>query len=209
MKKFTTPLFAALIGFSSFASAATPIEIFGDETAITSSGQQYGIAPEAAVVFTVDDYKSSNGISFTLDVAGDYSYTGAQLPYFEGLTFKIDNFTLAEWSKQTENFEGLESPFYSKDYNYFSFAKTFEADTVIGSSTFGAIWESAAADGEINITWFNSNEVNDLTDPNQSNLYDYVKYDFSVSAVPEPSTYALMLAGLGLVGFMAKRRRKA
>lgn len=32
---------------------------------------------------------------------------------------------------------------------------------------------------------------------------------FGVAAIPEPETYALMLAGLGLVGFMAKRRRRA
>jgi len=31
--------------------------------------------------------------------------------------------------------------------------------------------------------------------------------NFSVTAVPEPETYALMLAGLGVVGFVARRRK--
>ena len=34
--------------------------------------------------------------------------------------------------------------------------------------------------------------------------------NFSVTApVPEPETYVLMLAGLGAVGFMSRRRRRA
>ena len=34
-------------------------------------------------------------------------------------------------------------------------------------------------------------------------------YNFNyINAVPEPSTYVLMLAGLGVVGFVANRRRK-
>lgn len=36
----------------------------------------------------------------------------------------------------------------------------------------------------------------------------FLNIDYSVVAVPEPSIYALMFAGLGLVGFMATRRRK-
>ncbi len=42
--------------------------------------------------------------------------------------------------------------------------------------------------------------------------YEGDTYEFNagpVSAVPEPSALALMLGGLGMVGFMANRRRKA
>jgi hypothetical protein len=40
---------------------------------------------------------------------------------------------------------------------------------------------------------------------------DYVRIltEFSPSAVPEAETYAMMLAGLGLVGFAAARRKSA
>jgi hypothetical protein len=34
-----------------------------------------------------------------------------------------------------------------------------------------------------------------------------LKFEFTATPVPEPETYALMLAGLGLVGFLARRRQ--
>lgn len=37
---------------------------------------------------------------------------------------------------------------------------------------------------------------------------DYYLGAVKIAAVPEPSTYALMLAGVGMVGFMARRRRR-
>lgn len=49
-----------------------------------------------------------------------------------------------------------------------------------------------------------------FADVNGGDAYDSLAFRVSsVSAVPEPSTYALMLGGLGLVGFMAARRRIA
>ena len=37
--------------------------------------------------------------------------------------------------------------------------------------------------------------------------YDIGLDNVSVTAVPEPETYALFIAGLGLMGFVARRRK--
>ncbi|MBX9926090.1 MAG: FxDxF family PEP-CTERM protein [Hyphomicrobiaceae bacterium] len=80
--------------------------------------------------------------------------------------------------------------------------------------------------------WANGNEFmvsingHSLTDnpivDNSSNPYLYggigigavwestTRYDYvNVAAIPEPETYAMLLAGLGLIGFMARRRKES
>ncbi len=44
-----------------------------------------------------------------------------------------------------------------------------------------------------------------------TNVNTYERHGFllSISAVPEPGTYAMLLAGLGLMGFVARRQRRA
>lgn len=107
----------------------------------------------------------------------------------------------------------------------------FLAEFTLGSDSYlssdSSMWE-VSNDG---ITWSNvtSYGTNSISDPNiwpsiagidttaewiwgDSNNTPGEDLFFKasvVSPVPEPSTYALMIGGLGLVGFMAARRRKA
>lgn len=58
----------------------------------------------------------------------------------------------------------------------------------------------------LGVTWANSDEVEKI-----GGLHAFVQaYGLSnVQAVPEPETYAMLLAGLGLIGFTARRRKTA
>lgn len=52
--------------------------------------------------------------------------------------------------------------------------------------------------------WF----IESAFDKSSEAYFDNVILDAVVSTVPEPETYAMLLAGLGLLGFMARRRKE-
>ena len=43
---------------------------------------------------------------------------------------------------------------------------------------------------------------------NKSVMVEFHDWSISVAAIPEPETYSMLLAGLGLLGFAARRRKQ-
>ena len=77
----------------------------------------------------------------------------------------------------------------------------------------GPAFQSVTIDGATNLAGFNASRFSFTGNQIQVDWADLtfdsrtiVKFDINTAPVPEPETYALMLAGLGLVGFAARRK---
>jgi len=111
------------------------------------------------------------------------------------------------WTTQNDTGPaGFLADFTLNGVQYFSDATTtWELSTdnsnwLTASIADQTIWNSASPAVDANAQWI-------WKDSAANNETVYVRASIT-SAVPEPSTYALMLGGLGLVGFMAARRKK-
>jgi hypothetical protein len=62
---------------------------------------------------------------------------------------------------------------------------------------------SEAPNDTTKATLFHLGGNNQVLEPKSSGYYA-----MAVTSVPEPETYAMLMAGLGLVGFMARRRKQ-
>jgi hypothetical protein len=85
---------------------------------------------------------------------------------------------------------------------------SFHAGNNVGSFLFDnqAVSAGKTLTGTWAIKWLNNaNSASSI--PLFSNLGIYTGQRTLTSAVPEPTTYGMMLAGLGLVGFVARRRK--
>lgn len=80
----------------------------------------------------------------------------------------------------------------------------FNGSVGVGSGVLGADFMGTA--GVVSIDLYNSlGQRMDYTLTSEDGNFAFL----SVTAVPEPGAYAMMLVGLGLVGFMARRRKLA
>lgn len=176
---------------------------------------------------------ASNVINFSTTFTGD-DYVNS-FSYNDGNGATVINTTgfagSQEWGSPTTLTLSLN---HSTNYEFIwevenrSFASGFLADVTLGSNTYSTnaswgyspdqiTWYSVTSYGQNTIApnypWINIPDINTsaewLWDSSNTEFGETLFFKTSItSPVPEPSTYALMLGGLGLIGFMAHRRRK-
>ena len=138
---------------------------------------------------------TSNSDALTGDASGQAVVT-ASVGLLNNLTFMVNGST---FTVATFNLIGNATGFiFGTAVDGTAFARAFALGS--GSNFFGIV----ATDGDV-LTGFTINSVAGFQDLRQLRLGGVVA---TVTAVPEPGTWALMLIGFGAVGISMRRRRR-
>jgi hypothetical protein len=81
--------------------------------------------------------------------------------------------------------------------------QTFDSTNITFASSTG----NQAYSQYVQFTGLNGAKITSLSFNNVPAIDAFESANYSITPVPEPETYALLLAGLGVVGFVARRRR--
>ncbi|MFT5535102.1 MAG: hypothetical protein ACI8WM_002323 [Burkholderiaceae bacterium] len=193
MKKFITGL--ALFAFSLMAQAA-PLVVNGDfENGVTGWA-------ESAVPTGGDplDYELRGVISFP-DVGSNHFYSvGTTVPVSLSQSISTVAGTFYDLSFQAR---GLTAPEPVNNYLNVVFGTTLFSPVNFTTGTFTTYLYKGLQAG------VGSNTLLTFTASSAESFIHFDNVAIQVSAVPEPETYAMMLLGLGLIGYSIQRRRKA
>ena len=201
MKKtvLTLLLAASLQGFSALA-AASPV-VIGFDSLMQDNYQ----TNEIGNVYRESGFEFSN-----LSNPFSFASFGTQNPFFNGSTALFNDNTdgqtrLSQIGGGLFSLSSITLSTLAPGYTEEGTSVTFTGLLATG----GSVMQSFnVADGAAQTFSFSPNFSN-LSAVTWSNEANFHQFDnITVAAVPEPETYALMLSGLGLVAFAARRRSK-
>ena len=215
---------STLAGWSLFISTGAAAPTYAADNGGSNAGtfRSYGVTASSERAL---GGAASGGAYFGSPVGGAVAgHIALGLTNTSGLV--LDSFTLRFAGEQWRNGGNAAAQTMVLEYG---FGSTFAAVTPWTAPGGGFNWTSpvataaaAAVDGNVaglvannggtvNTTWAVGDTLWVRWIENNDNGNDHGlaidNLTFSVTAVPEPGTYALLLAGLGVVGFLARRRR--
>lgn len=203
--------FAAEANLATFSNQATFLSATGATSAtgaLPSLGLQYSVQ-----IGSVTFADANNGWGFYVG-AGDWTTLLAGNEIAVNHAENIDvAFSTPVYSAGFDFAEpgalSASSP-YANDATYPYIDSVFTVtlknnSTPVGAFTFNAPDEVAGFVGVWSGAAFNRMEIRETTGGIEDDYFGQF-YTGNAAPVPEPETYALMLAGLGLVGFAARRR---
>jgi hypothetical protein len=194
--------FSALDGFDSASTAKRPT---ASAYANNSTFASPGVVAVAHTGYMVGNNVTNDiGATYVLSASGGYVGAYSQFNALPG-TFSKDVFTYGAYyysygsvSGYQESTGTKESGILPTSFYEYSYGVPFAASSVIGLDTYISVYTGQTGAGTSSVTPITATYG-----------FTAIQNTPPVSAVPEPESYAMMLAGLGLMGFVARRKKQA
>ncbi len=218
---------STLAGWSLFRQPApgTAITAYGADTGSNNAGNFYSYGAAASSDRALGGL-GSGGAYFGSPASGTVAgWIAVALQNTSGAAFS--DFTVSFRGEQWRNGGNTSAQTMVLQYGFGSSfnavtwtapGAAFNWSSVVNTATAAAVNGNvgglvASVGGTVNTLWANGSTlwVRWIEDNNAGNDHGLAIDNFSLNAtvaVPEPETYAMLLAGLGLIGFAARRRNK-